>query len=61
MTEAAPEKTADPCRCLKSFAYVTGFHPGHCCFWPTTQDCHPAEVAAWEAERDRRSERRPYP
>ena len=37
-----------PCRHLDDFAAVTNFHDGHCCFWPASQDCHPAEVAEWE-------------
>ena len=57
MTKIPAEGTPGPCQCHSSFAYVTGFHPGHCCFWPETQDCHQAEVAAWEAERDRRNRR----
>jgi len=44
-----------PCKCHQSFAYVSPMHGGHCCFWPPANTCHPEEVAAWEAERDRRN------
>jgi hypothetical protein len=44
----------DPCQCLKSFAAVSPIHPGHCCFLPATQTCHPVEVAEWERQRDAR-------
>ena len=54
MTGPAAEESPGPCRCHRSFAYISDMHPGHCCFWPEGQDCHQAEVAAWEAERDRR-------
>lgn len=47
-------KQPEPCQCHSSFAYIAPMHDGHCCFQPATQTCHPAEVAAWEAERDRR-------
>lgn len=49
--------SAEPCRCHRSFAYVTGIHEGHCCFFPASQTCHPDEVAEWERERDRRQGR----
>lgn len=44
----------EPCQCMTSFAAVTNTHPGHCCFVPASQECHPAEVAEWERQRDRR-------
>lgn len=43
-----------PCKCHQNFAYIAPIHSGHCCFLPESQTCHPEEVAAWEAERDRR-------
>lgn len=46
-------QTPGPCRCHDSHAHVAPPHSGHCCFWPPSQICHPAAVAAWEA-KDRR-------
>lgn len=43
-----------PCRCHRSFASITPFHEGHCCFFPPGQTCHPEEVAEWERQRDLR-------
>lgn len=42
-----------PCRCHDSLAAISPIHPGHCCFLPASQDCHRAEVEAWERWRDR--------
>ena len=42
--------TPPPCQCHQSSAPVTPTHPGHCCFVPGTQTCHPAEVAEWERQ-----------
>lgn len=44
----------EPCECHRSFAYVTRFHTGHCCFFPESQACHPDEVAEWVRQRDAR-------
>jgi hypothetical protein len=52
---AAFRPMPDPCRCLKSHAFITPIHDGHCCFIPADSTCHQEEVAAWEAERDRMS------
>jgi len=43
-----------PCQCHTSFAAVSPTHPGHCCFWPLAQACHPEAVAEWERQRDLR-------
>lgn len=45
-----------PCQCHTSFAYIVPTHGGHCCFFPASQTCHPAEVAEWERQRDLRRE-----
>ena len=51
-------EAAEPCQCHTSWAYITNLHDGHCCFFPAVQDCHQAEVAEWERQRDlRRSQR----
>jgi hypothetical protein len=42
-----------PCQCHRNHAYVAPTHDGHCCFQPATQNCHQAEVAAWEREHQR--------
>lgn len=48
----------EPCQCHQSFASVVPSHRGHCCFFPATQTCHPAEVAEWERQNAlRRPER----
>jgi hypothetical protein len=47
-----------PCPCMTTFTYISPTHPGHCCFVPHTQTCHPVEFAAWETERDRRNHER---
>jgi hypothetical protein len=52
--QAAYAAEAQPCRCLQSWAYISPWHPGHCCFVPASQTCHAEEVAAWEQERMRR-------
>lgn len=46
---------SEPCKCHKSFASVIPMHTGHCCFYPETQTCHEAEVAAWVQENETRS------
>lgn len=43
----------EPCRCHRSYAMVSPFHAGHCCFWPASQTCHAEEVAEWERENKR--------
>jgi hypothetical protein len=47
---SCPPSAAEPCQCHKSFASVVPSHRGHCCFFPATQACHPAEVAEWEQQ-----------
>jgi hypothetical protein len=44
----------EPCQCHGSFAAVSPTHPGHCCFLPADQDCHPEAIAEWERLRDLR-------
>ena len=44
-----------PCKCHRSFAHVTPFHTGHCCFFPASQTCHEQEVAEWVREHARRN------
>lgn len=55
MTAAGRPVDLDPAPCIHhtDHAYITTWHKGHCCFWPPSQTCHPVEVAAWEAKRDR--------
>lgn len=42
-----------PCQCMRSHAYISPSHDGHCCFFPASQTCHQAEMAAWEDEHRR--------
>jgi len=49
----------EPCQCHASFAAVSPTHPGHCCFWPLAQSCHPEAVAEWERQRVLRHPRVP--
>lgn len=44
---AAPHPDGDPCKCMTSHAAVSPAHPGHCCFVPATQVCHPEQFDAW--------------
>jgi hypothetical protein len=55
---AAALDSEQPCKCHQSFAYIAPRHGGHCCYFPESQTCHPAEVAEWERQRDAR---RPQP
>jgi hypothetical protein len=56
MTDA--EDDPRPCQCHNA-ATVVPFHNGHCCFWPTTQTCHPEAVAEWERLMERQHGRKP--
>lgn len=58
LASVAARSQPEPCQCMTSFAAVSPIHPGHCCFVPATQTCHPEEVAEWERGRDRRWGRR---